>query len=315
MSTGRRGYHSPLRAEQVGQTRRRVLAAARELFLACGYTATTVAAVAQAAGVSPDTIYVSLGGKRGLLEGVYALAVSDPDDRARREQQHRRDQASVLTGPHQRLRQLIAASSETLARTSPVHAVIRGAADGHPFAAELRTQMLHTRLQIQSRNLRDHLGPALCDGITPPQAAERYSALLSPELYHLLTVERHWPARQYQTWVADLLDRDLLGWRRLPAAVTAPSRCSGGVGFIDAAASARHTDHHATPACDSAACQRVRLRSSVAEERHDSFGKGLRAGEMSDVRLPLEDADPCVRERSGDDLRVGLDLLWAVRSH
>jgi AcrR family transcriptional regulator len=206
----RRGYHSPLRAEQADQTRRRVLAAARELFLARGYTATTVADVAEAAGVSPDTIYVSLGGKRGLLEGVYALAVSDPDDPAQREQQHHLDQADAPTDPHQRLRQLIAASCLTLARTSPVHAVIRGAADGHPFAAELRAQMLHNRLQIQSRNLRDHLGPALRDGITPSEAAEHYSALLSPELYHLLTVERHWTPRRYQTWVTGLLDHDLL---------------------------------------------------------------------------------------------------------
>jgi len=206
----RRGYHSPLRAEQAGQTRRRVLAAARQLFLARGYTATTVAGVAQAAGVSPDTIYASLGGKRGLLEGVYQLAVSDPADPAQREQQHHRDLAGARADPHQRLSELIAASCQALARTSPVHAVIRGAADGHPFAAGLRAQMLRNRLQIQSRNLRDHLGPALREGISLSQAAERYSALLSPELYHLLTVERRWPARQYQAWVTGLLDHDLL---------------------------------------------------------------------------------------------------------
>ena len=79
MATGvkrRRRYNSPLRAEQADGTRRRVLAAARELFLARGYAGTTVAAVAQAAGVSPDTIYVSLGGKQGLLEGVLSLARS-----------------------------------------------------------------------------------------------------------------------------------------------------------------------------------------------------------------------------------------------
>ena len=51
---------------------------------------------------------------------------------------------------------------------------------------------------------------ALCAaGITPPEAAERYSALLSPELYHLLTVERRWTVWQYQAWVTGLVDRDL----------------------------------------------------------------------------------------------------------
>src|SRR4029450_6811299 len=130
---GRRRYHSPLRAEQADGTRRRVLAAARELFLAHGYAGTTVAAVAQAAGVSPDTIYVSLGGKQGLLEGVLALARSDPEAPAQHDQDHRRDEVGALADPHQRLHRLVELSCETLARTSPVHAVLRGAGGGPPF--------------------------------------------------------------------------------------------------------------------------------------------------------------------------------------
>jgi AcrR family transcriptional regulator len=208
---GRRRYHSPLRAEQADGTRRRVLAAARELFLASGYAGTTIAAVAQAAGVSPDTIYVSLGGKQGLLEGVLSLARSDPEDPAQRDQQHRRDEIGALTDPHQRLRRLVQLSCEALARTSPVHTVLRGAADGHPFAAELSARNLRTRLQLQARNLRAYLGGSLRPGLTVERAAERYSALVSPELYHLLTVERRWTTRQYASWVTELLDHDLLG--------------------------------------------------------------------------------------------------------
>lgn len=208
---GRRRYHSPLRAEQADGTRRRVLAAARELFLARGYAGTTVAAVARAAGVSADTIYVSLGGKQGLLEGVLSLARSDPEDSAQRDQEHRRDEVGALADPHQRLRRLVELSCETLARTSPLHAVLRGAADGHPFAAELCASTLQIRLQIQTRNLQAYLGTSLRPGLTVKQAAERYSALLSPELYHLLTVEQRWTRRRYTSWVTDLLDHDLLG--------------------------------------------------------------------------------------------------------
>jgi AcrR family transcriptional regulator len=208
---GRRRYHSPLRAEQADGTRRRVLAAARDLFLARGYAGTTVAAVAQAAGVSPDTIYVSLGGKQGLLEGVLSVARSDPEDPAHRDQEQRRNQAGALEDPHQRLRRLVELSCETLARIGPVHAVLRGAADGHPFAADLYARMLQLRLQLQARNLETYLGGSLRPGLSLKQAAEHYSALLSPELYHLLTVERRWTVRRYASWVTDLLDRDLLG--------------------------------------------------------------------------------------------------------
>src|SRR4029453_8380642 len=104
---GRRRYHSPLRVEQAAGPRRRVLAAARELFLAHGYAGTTVAEVARAAGVSPDTIYVSLGGKQGLLEGVWALAVHDPDDPKQREQERRLERITGLSDPRQRLRGLV----------------------------------------------------------------------------------------------------------------------------------------------------------------------------------------------------------------
>jgi AcrR family transcriptional regulator len=208
---GRRRYHSPLRAEQADGTRRRVLAAARDLFLAHGYAGTTVAAVAQAAGVSPDTVYVSLGGKQGLLEGVLSLARSDPEDPTQRDQQHRRDEVGALADPRQRLRRLVELSCETLARTDPVHAVLRGAADGHPFAAELYARMLALRLEVQARNLETYLGDSLRPGLTVEQAAEHYSALLSPELYHLLTVTQRWTTRRYASWVTDLLDRDLLG--------------------------------------------------------------------------------------------------------
>jgi AcrR family transcriptional regulator len=205
-----RRYNSPLREEQAGHTRRRALAAARDLFLSCGYAGTTVAEVAKAAGVSPDTIYVSLGGKQGLLEGVWALAVYDPGDPNQREQERRVERIAGLSDPHRRLRRLVQVSCETLARTSPVHAVIRGAADGHPFAVELRARLLTSRLEIQSRRVHAVLGSALRTGISITQAAEHYSALLCPELHHLLTVERQWSGRQYESWVFNLLDHDLL---------------------------------------------------------------------------------------------------------
>src|SRR5262249_7982286 len=145
-----------------------------------------------------------------LLEGVWALAVYDPDDPQQREQERHLERIIGVPDPHQRLRRLVQMSCETLARTSPVHAVIRGAADGHTFAVDLRARLLTSRLDIQSRRLHAVLGSALRAGISITKAAEHYSALLSPELHHLLTVERHWSKRQYEIWVSDLLDHDLV---------------------------------------------------------------------------------------------------------
>ena len=204
-----RAYHSPLRAEQADQTRKRLLTVARELFLERGYAGTKVQDVAAAANVSPDTVYVSLGGKKGLLEGVWATAVTGPNDPDQLDQLDRVDAIASRRDPCDRLKALVALSCETLDRVSPVHAVLRAAADGHPFAADLQARMLRSRLDTQARNLRLVLGDArLRRGLAFADAAEHYSALLSPELFHLLTVTRRWDPDRYRHWVGTALCRE-----------------------------------------------------------------------------------------------------------
>jgi hypothetical protein len=45
--------------------------------------------------------------------------------------------------------------------------------------------------------------------VTLDDAAEHYSALLSPELFHLLTVTRGWPIETFRSWVSETLCREL----------------------------------------------------------------------------------------------------------
>jgi hypothetical protein len=73
----------------------------------------------------------------------------------------------ALADPHRRLDRLVELSCETLARISPVHTVLRGAADGHPFAAGLSARMLRLRLQIQARNLETYLGRVTAARVDP----------------------------------------------------------------------------------------------------------------------------------------------------
>src|ERR1700712_4508858 len=78
-ATGRRGYHPPRRAQQAARTRRDVLSAARELFVAHGYSATTIADIADRAQVSLDTIYATVGRKPALLRDLVEPAISGTD--------------------------------------------------------------------------------------------------------------------------------------------------------------------------------------------------------------------------------------------
>jgi AcrR family transcriptional regulator len=203
----RRTYSSPLRADQAQRTRRKILESARGLFVDRGYARTTVAAVAEDAGVSPETIYVTLGGKRGLLEGV--MDITGPHDSAA-EDDTWWDMVAHLPGAAERLEKMVEYSCRILARTRPIHAIIRGAADKEPFAAELGRRLMAERLANQTERIRRYFGDALRPGLTVAEAGERYCALASPELYHVLTVELGWTAEQHRAWLTQLLRTELL---------------------------------------------------------------------------------------------------------
>lgn len=190
-------------------TRRRAIDAAQKLFVARGYAGTTVTAVAQEAGVSPETIYASLGGKRGLLEGVIEQAIMGPEGLIVEQQSWLTDVARRPTAG-ERLRGWIDASCRTLARTSPIHAVIRGAADREEFAVELRQRLLQRRLDGVTAIAAEYLRDALRPGLTVDAAAQRYAALVSPEMYHLCVAEMGWTTRQHQQWLTELLHIELL---------------------------------------------------------------------------------------------------------
>ena len=56
MTNVKRPYRSPRRREQAEETRRRILAAARRLFVARGYGGTTMETIADDAGVAVQTV-------------------------------------------------------------------------------------------------------------------------------------------------------------------------------------------------------------------------------------------------------------------
>src|SRR5580693_9541158 len=73
-------YASPVRDEQARRTRRAIVAAAHDLFLAQGYAATTIDGIAAAAHVSRRTVFNSAGGKAALLKLALDWAVAGDDE-------------------------------------------------------------------------------------------------------------------------------------------------------------------------------------------------------------------------------------------
>jgi hypothetical protein len=123
------------------------------------------------------------------------------------------DAVAATPDPRDRLTKMAEYSCRILARTRPIHAVIRGASDKEPFAAELGRRLLHERLANQTERIATYLGADLRPGLSTADAGQRYCALTSPELYQTLTVEFGWSADRHRRWLTELLVGELLEHR------------------------------------------------------------------------------------------------------
>src|SRR3954451_11361104 len=75
-----RSYHSPRRREQAAATRRQILEAAERLFREQGYAATTIAAIAGAAGVALKTVSLAFETKSGVVRALWHVSLRGEDD-------------------------------------------------------------------------------------------------------------------------------------------------------------------------------------------------------------------------------------------
>jgi hypothetical protein len=102
-------------------------------------------------------------------------------------------------------------TAATLELTSPMYAVIRSAGTGAQELSGLEAELREMRYGQQAKVMRAVVdGGALAPGVSVKEAAETFSALASPELYHLLTEGRGWGPRRYSRWLQGLVKSALL---------------------------------------------------------------------------------------------------------
>jgi AcrR family transcriptional regulator len=195
----KRRYDSPLRAAQAATSRAAILTAARELFIAQGYGATTVDQIAQRAGVSKPTIFSAVGNKAEVLKVVRDVAMSGDDDP--RSVTDREDVAAIAAaGDRDRAIELTAGHIvEVVARYHQVHEVIRGASGTDPVVAELWETGERER-RIGAGHLLERLGAPAGPW---HRAVDRLWLLMAPDNYDRLVIRRHWSRRHFERWLAD----------------------------------------------------------------------------------------------------------------
>ncbi len=206
----RRRYNSTIRQEQAGETRARILAAARKLFLERGYVATSIEAIAREAGVAAQTVYAAYGNKRTVLARLMDVSVGDDQPVAvleRREPQRMRNEPDQRT----QLRMMAHGIREIVQRAGPIFDVMRGAGTAEPEVADL-----YARIQAERRRNMARVvgwvaanGP-LRDGLSLDDAADIVWTLTSADVHRLLTADSGWTEERYERWLGDTLIASLL---------------------------------------------------------------------------------------------------------
>ncbi|HYY78220.1 MAG TPA: TetR family transcriptional regulator [Actinomycetes bacterium] len=209
----RRRYDSTRRQAQAAQTRQDVLDAAQRLFVERGYAATTMAAIAAAAGVVVETIYRAYGSKAGLFKAVVRAAVAGGAARAERPVEQRPAIQAVIAepDPHRQLALYAATQPGIHARAGPLLRVLAGAAAADPQLARVWEQLEAERLAGMGRfaQLLAERG-ALRPGLSVDEARDLLWTLASLAVHDLLVLQRRWPPERYRDWLAATLARALL---------------------------------------------------------------------------------------------------------
>ncbi|GAC1574678.1 MAG: TetR/AcrR family transcriptional regulator [Candidatus Dormibacteria bacterium] len=204
-----RPYNASLRREQAGKSRERIVEAAERRFLRDGYRATTIAAIADDAGVSVDTIYKGFGGKPGLIRGIQARALRGGGAvpaKQRSEELHASepDARKIVKG-------WAAFVTEIAPRSAPILLLVRDAASTYPELRALLEELDADRLRRMSDNARGlYAAGHLREGITIGHAARILWTYSSAELYELLVVRGGMKLRTYRGFVADAMIAALL---------------------------------------------------------------------------------------------------------
>jgi AcrR family transcriptional regulator len=207
----KRRYHSPQRQEQAQLTRRKILEAARRLFAAQGYAATTLPAIAREAGVSAPTITAVFGTKPALLDALINLGVRGDAASAPLVERPWWTEMLAEPDPGRQLRLHAANARRIQEGSADIAEITRGAATADPeIAAMLKrrhaSRFEDTQLIAKSLDRKQVLVP----GVTAARAGDLIWALSGAELYRMLVVERGWSPDEYEAWLASALADSLL---------------------------------------------------------------------------------------------------------
>jgi len=201
--TVKRAYDSTRRQEQAQDTRRRIIAAARELFLRQGYAKTTIAQIAETAGVAVETVYGAFRNKATLLRHVWYVDFRGDEDDVplydRAEMQAILAEGDLAT----RVRRHAVFVTATNRRMSLLVDMLMGAVASEPAAAAMLAEWADRRIDVATRYVRAAADTGQL-AVSEDHCRDVLFATMDGALWQRLVVERGWTDPQYADWLGRL---------------------------------------------------------------------------------------------------------------
>ena len=206
----RRRYDAPRRRAAAERTRARILEASGVLFREHGYEPTTVAQIAERAGVSVDTVYAAAGRKPQLVRLVIDDLLGEGRGPVGAEQRGYVEQIRATEGAGAKLEVYAAALARLHPQVAPLVEALRDAGrtdDDCRQAWRGLVERRATNMRTFAADLR--ATGELREDLDDAAVGDIVWATNSPE-YFLLLASRGWSPERYRRHLADLWSRLLL---------------------------------------------------------------------------------------------------------
>jgi TetR/AcrR family transcriptional regulator, regulator of autoinduction and epiphytic fitness len=206
-----RPYDTTNRQRQAAETRRRIFEAAEELFTRDGYVTTTIATIAEHAGVAVQTVYASAKSKRDILKGILDLAISGEAEQVPIQASSQWQEIETEPDPRTKLRKLARLHRKICVREAPAFAIMADAAGSDPEIRTLMHDMADQRYQDHHRLAKSlHQTGNIRPALSSRRTADIIWALANERTYLALVRDRRWSTEDYEDWLADQLIAALL---------------------------------------------------------------------------------------------------------
>ena len=194
-----------LRERKAQLTRDEILRAARHLFAERGYARTSVREIAQAAGVSAQTVYDSVGSKQVLVAQLNDLIDSEAGIAALARAAAESEDPRELAATNARITRSILEHCGDI-----LHALVTGAA-AEPELAAVLAEGQRRHIEGAGRIVGLLRGLDALGSIDPDEAVATLAAVTDIRFALVLQESYGWPSEQLESWMAATSRKLLLG--------------------------------------------------------------------------------------------------------